>query len=1350
MRRDTRRGALLLLLGLALWSAGSGAREVCVGTEHRLELLVSKTQHYESLKILYQGCEVVLGNLEITHLSRGDDLSFLKDVREVMGYVLVALNDFEELPLESLRIVRGMKLYDDKFALAIVDNGQRGLGTGLRALLLRSLTEILSGGVNITDNPFLCHADTIKWEDILEQKNLNQSVLPYGRPDCPPCPQGCSHCWSADTNYCQKLTRTICAKECTLRCYGTNTNQCCHKHCASGCTGPRDTDCLACKTFNDTGVCVMHCPPTHIYNRDTYLQEPNPDVKYSHGAICVKRCPQNFLIDENSCARSCPHEKMEVEENGVKMCKACSEKQGCPKVCHGIGSGNLKDAKSVSSLNVDTFSECTTINGNLVFLESGLDSDLLAHPEKMKVFRSVREITGYLHIEAWLPNMTDLSVFENLEIVRGRNIRSVGYSVLVRNLPHLEVLGLRALSEVTEGSVLAQNVPRLCYVLTVNWTRLLRSPRQKADLEGVPSSSVCGSEACHPLCSSDGCWGPGPEQCMQCKLFKRGRTCVESCNQNDGEVREFINGTLCTPCHSECLPTNGTLSCKGPTSDMCTRCRHFKDGPYCVDKCPLGQNTEHGALIFKFPDAHNACMPCHANCTHGCNGPLPVDCVFPWSESSSSPTSSKTPVVLAAVVGSLCMVVVLTLGVLLYKRSSNQKRKKTLRRYAIERELEPLTPSGMTPNQAQLHILKETELRRGKVLGSGAFGTVYKGIWTPEGETVKIPVAIKVLREDTSPRANKEILDEAYVMASIDHQHLVRLLGICLSSTTQLVTQLMPYGCLLDYVREHTDKIGSQPLLNWCVQIAKGMNYLEDRRLVHRDLAARNVLVKAPNHVKITDFGLAKLLDLNETEYHSEGGKLPIKWLALESIQQRIFTHQSDVWSYGVTLWELMTFGGKPYDGVPARDIPELLEKGERLTQPPICTIDVYMIMVKCWMIDAESRPKFRELAAEFSKMARDPTRYLVIQGDERMKLPSPTDSRFLQSLMEEDDMSQMVDAEEYLTPPPFPLRPPPPPGAIDPSGSNSPTLPGQGITGTSDPDSEFGSEHGAAAPRMPSLVSRSISRQLEDAHAHYPGSGAGGSANATAGGSAADVFVRGAGGYGSGGSGEIPIGGSCVDGKASLPRLHNNSVRHRYSSDPTGPPVPASDGGGGGGDDDDTDDGTGDDLNFQSRPQNLDNPEYMNPINRLQDPLALSNPEYINYQAADDLDAEYVNTAPSVAGHAAPYTVQNPEYLEPRSSDTDADSGLGPLGSSQPFSSQAFDNQEYLEDSLLCRQASLDNPEYICAPSGDRRNGHLKSVDGIGGGGGTVGAVDNPEYLLAVTPLMGTGVRSGHTDTMV
>ena len=336
---------------------------------------------------------------------------------------------------------------------------------------------------------------------------------------------------------------------------------------------------------------------------------------------------------------------------------------------------------------------------------------------------------------------------------------------------------------------------------------------------------------------------------------------------------------------------------------------------------------------------------------------------------------------------------------------------------------EPLRLTNIKPNLAKLKIVKEAELRRGGILGHGAFGTVYKGVWVPDDSEVpvKIPVAVKVLQEGTGTTANNEILEEAHIMASVDHPNLLQLLALCMTSQMMLVTQLMPLGCLLDYVRNNKDKIGSKPLLNWCTQIARGMTYLEEKRLVHRDLAARNVLVQTPNCVKITDFGLAKILDSNVDEYKATGGKMPIKWLALECIQHRVFTHKSDVWAFGVTVWELLTYGARPYENTPAREVPDLLEKGERLPQPAICTIDLYMILVKCWQVNSDSRPEFKELAEQFAKMARDPARFLVVAGDKLMRLPSYTtqdERELIRNLADNMGGSEtVIVADEYLNP---------------------------------------------------------------------------------------------------------------------------------------------------------------------------------------------------------------------------------------------------------------------------------------------------------------------------------------------
>ncbi|XP_034418190.1 receptor tyrosine-protein kinase erbB-4-like [Cyclopterus lumpus] len=1008
------------LLTCLLFGSSSSQSE-CAGTENKLSTLSDLEQQYRTLRKYYENCEVVMGNLEITSIDRSRDLTFLRSIREVTGYVLVALNQFDYLPLENLRIIRGTKLYEDRYSLAIFLNYRRDGNFGLRQLGLKNLTEILSGGVYVDQNKFLCHADTIHWQDIVKNPRTHPVVVPTNSSaTCQKCNRSCNgRCWGPKGDQCQSLTKTVCAEQCDGRCFGPYVSDCCHRECAGGCYGPKDTDCFACTNFNDSGACVTQCPQPFVYNPTTFQLEHNTRAKYTYGAFCVKKCPHNFVVDHSSCVRACPSNKMEVEENRIKMCIPCTDI--CPKACDGIGTASLQAAQTVDSSNIDKFVNCTKINGNLVFLITGIKGDVYHNiealdPEKLNVFRTVREITGFLNIQSWPDNMTDLNVFSNLATIGGRALYS-GISLLVLKQQGISSLQLQSLKEISAGNVHIAENSQLCYYNTVNWTRLFRAPNQKVLVRNNQSPQKCSKErmVCDPLCSDTGCWGPGPDQCLSCRYFSRGRTCVDTCNLYEGDIREYSNGSVCVDCDAQCEQADDdSLTCNGPGPERCVECVHFKDGPNCVEKCPDGLQGAN-SFIFKYAEANNECHPCHANCTQGCIGPRLQDCIG-WMD--------RTPLIAAGVIGGLFLVVIMVLSVAVSVRRKNIKKKRALRRFLETELVEPLTPSGTAPNQAQLRILKETELKRVKILGSGAFGTVYKGIWIPEGETVKIPVAVKILNEATGPKANVEFMDEALIMASMEHPHLVRLLGVCLSPPIQLVTQLMPHGCLLDYVLEHKDNIGSQLLLNWCVQIAKGMMYLEERRLVHRDLAARNVLVKSPNHIKITDFGLARLLDVNEKEYNADGGKMPIKWMALECIHYRKFTHQSDVWSYGVTIWEVMTFGGKPYDGISTRDIPDLLEKGERLPQPPICTIDVYMVMVKCWMIDADSRPKFKELAAEFTRMARDPQRYLVIQGDDRMKLPSPNDSKFFQSLLDEEELEDLIDAEEYLVPHSFNIPP--------------------------------------------------------------------------------------------------------------------------------------------------------------------------------------------------------------------------------------------------------------------------------------------------------------------------------------
>ncbi|CAM9168397.1 unnamed protein product, partial [Lampetra planeri] len=391
-------------------------------------------------------------------------------IREVTGYVLVALNQFDYLPLENLRIIRGTKLYEGRYGLAIFLNYRRDGYYGLRQLGLRNLTEVLNGGVYVDQNKFLCHADTIHWRDIIKNPQAELLVVPSNNSNlrCDRCHRSCNgRCWGHQEDQCQTLTKTVCAEQCDGRCFGPYVSDCCHRECAGGCSGPKDTDCFACTNFNDSGACVTQCPQPFVYNPTSFQLEHNPRAKYTYGAFCVKKCPHNFVVDHSSCVRACPSNKMEVEENRIKMCIPCTDI--CPKVCDGIGTGSLQTAQTVDASNIDKFVNCTKINGNLIFLITGIKGDMYhgigpLDPERLNAFRTVKEITGYLNIQSWPENMTDLSVFSNLATIGGRSLYSgSGISLLILKQRWISSLQFQSLDEISAGNVYIFNNSRLCF-----------------------------------------------------------------------------------------------------------------------------------------------------------------------------------------------------------------------------------------------------------------------------------------------------------------------------------------------------------------------------------------------------------------------------------------------------------------------------------------------------------------------------------------------------------------------------------------------------------------------------------------------------------------------------------------------------------------------------------------------------------------------------------------------------------------------------------------------------------------------------------------------------------------------
>ncbi|CAH0577698.1 unnamed protein product [Chrysodeixis includens] len=253
-------------------------------------------------------------------------------------------------------------------------------------------------------------------------------------------------------------------------------------------------------------------------------------------------------------------------------------------------------------------------------------------------------------------------------------------------------------------------------------------------------------------------------------------------------------------------------------------------------------------------------------------------------------------------------------------------------------------------------------------LGGGQYGDVYEAAW----KRGNITVAVKTLKDDTM--ALKDFLEEAAIMKEMRHPNLVQLLGVCTREPPfYIITEFMSRGNLLDYLRcGSRDAVpGAVVLMYMATQIASGMSYLESRSFIHRDLAARNCLVGENHLVKVADFGLARLMRDDTYTAHA-GAKFPIKWTAPEGLAYNTFSTKSDVWAFGILLWEIATYGMSPYPGVDLADVYHMLEKGYRMECPPGCPGAVYELMRGCWQWSPADRPTFRDIHHALEHMFQD------------------------------------------------------------------------------------------------------------------------------------------------------------------------------------------------------------------------------------------------------------------------------------------------------------------------------------------------------------------------------------------
>ncbi|KAL1789765.1 proto-oncoprotein tyrosine-protein kinase receptor Ret [Sigmodon hispidus] len=323
----------------------------------------------------------------------------------------------------------------------------------------------------------------------------------------------------------------------------------------------------------------------------------------------------------------------------------------------------------------------------------------------------------------------------------------------------------------------------------------------------------------------------------------------------------------------------------------------------------------------------------------------------------------------------------------------------------------------------------------GKTLGEGEFGKVVKATaFRLKGRAGYTTVAVKMLKENASQSELRDLLSEFNLLKQVNHPHVIKLYGACSQDgPLLLIVEYAKYGSLRGFLRDsrkigpgyvgsggsrssssldHPDErvLTMGDLISFAWQISRGMQYLAEMKLVHRDLAARNILVAEGRKMKISDFGLSRDVYEEDSYVKKSKGRIPVKWMAIESLFDHIYTTQSDVWSFGVLLWEIVTLGGNPYPGIPPERLFTLLKTGHRMERPDNCSEEMYRLMLQCWKQEPDKRPVFADISKDLEKMMVKSRDYLDLAAS------TPSDSLLYDDGLSEEE-TPLVDCNSAPLP---------------------------------------------------------------------------------------------------------------------------------------------------------------------------------------------------------------------------------------------------------------------------------------------------------------------------------------------
>uniref|UniRef100_A0A8C9X0C9 receptor protein-tyrosine kinase n=1 Tax=Sander lucioperca TaxID=283035 RepID=A0A8C9X0C9_SANLU len=377
----------------------------------------------------------------------------------------------------------------------------------------------------------------------------------------------------------------------------------------------------------------------------------------------------------------------------------------------------------------------------------------------------------------------------------------------------------------------------------------------------------------------------------------------------------------------------------------------------------------------------------------------------PGGSSIEEQFETSSEVIFGAAVGGAAMlfVVVVILFLRRRKRNSNSRQGPEDTYFSSSEQLKPLKTyvdphTYEDPNVAVLKFATEihpSHITKQKVIGAGEFGEVYRGILKVPARK-EVAVAIKTLKPGYTEKQRQDFLSEASIMGQFSHQNIIRLEGVVTKfKHAMIVTEYMENGALDRYLKDHDGEFPSFQLVGMLRGIAAGMKYLSDMSYVHRDLAARNILVNNTLECKVSDFGLSRVLEDNpEGTYTTSGGKIPIRWTAPEAIAYRKFTSASDVWSFGIVMWEVMAFGERPYWDMSNHEVMKAINEAFRLPAPMDCPSTVYQLMLQCWLQDRSKRPRFGDIVNLLDKLLRSPDSLKTIADfDPRISIRLPSTS---------------------------------------------------------------------------------------------------------------------------------------------------------------------------------------------------------------------------------------------------------------------------------------------------------------------------------------------------------------------